>query len=93
MLILPIVYVALVGVAAWGVWLYAVYAKGMFASAAGGGRLFLLKLVAYVGPLFIGAVLIFFMIKPLFARRAPKAQPLVLNPGVEPTLYIHRPNL
>jgi len=53
----------------------------------GGGRLYLLKAIAYVAPLFIGLVLVFFMIKPLFARRAPKAQPLALNPGAEPTLY------
>jgi hypothetical protein len=46
-----------------------------------------LKLIAYIGPLFIGLVLVFFMIKPLFARRAPKAQPLALNPGAEPAVY------
>jgi Zn-dependent protease with chaperone function len=32
-------------------------------------------------------VLVFFMVKPLFARRAPRAQPLAMNPALEPTLY------
>jgi hypothetical protein len=37
--------------------------------------------------MFAGAVLVFFMIKPLFARRASHAQPLALNPGAEPLLF------
>jgi Zn-dependent protease with chaperone function len=87
MLILPVIYVALVGLTVWGVWLYAVHARSLLAYAHGSGRLFLVMIIAYVGPLFIGLVLIFFMIKPLFAGRAPNSQPLALNPGAEPTLY------
>ena len=37
--------------------------------------------------MFIGAVLVFFMVKPLFARRQKQAQPLALNPGVDATLF------
>jgi Zn-dependent protease with chaperone function len=87
MLILPVIYVVLVGVTAWGIWLYGVHAKSILASSAAGGRFYLLRIIAYIAPLFIGLVLVFFMIKPLFAARAPKAQPLALNPGAEPTLY------
>jgi len=32
-------------------------------------------------------VLVFFMVKPLLARRAPSAQPLAMNPALEPALY------
>ncbi len=87
MMVLPVIYVGMVAAAVWGVWLYATHFSSLLSSTQGGGRFYLLKLVAYLGPLFIGIILVFFMIKPLFARRAPKAQPLALNPGAEPTLY------
>ena len=38
------------------------------------------------GGLFLG-VMVFFMIKPLLARRAPSAKPLALNPGAEPLVF------
>jgi Zn-dependent protease with chaperone function len=41
----------------------------------------------YGTPLFVGGVLVFFMVKPLFARRGPRAQPLALNPGAEPAVF------
>jgi Zn-dependent protease with chaperone function len=47
----------------------------------------MLKAVLYVGPILAGVILIFFMIKPLFARRGRHAQPLAMNPAYEPTLY------
>src|SRR5436190_16320108 len=87
MLVLPLVYVAMVLAAAWGVWLYASHFRFLLAPSGVGPRFYLVKLMAYIGPLFVGVVLLFFMVKPLFARRAAKAQPLALNPGAEPTLY------
>ena len=87
MIVLPIIYLALVAAAAWGVYLYATHFTFLLHSMSGGGRVYLVKLVAYIGPLFIGAVLVFFMVKPLFARRGTRSQPLALNPGAEPTLY------
>jgi Zn-dependent protease with chaperone function len=48
---------------------------------------YLAKLLLYVTPLFVGIVLVFFMIKPLFARRAPCAQPLAMNPALNPALF------
>lgn len=87
MLLLPVLYVALIGTAIWGVSLYAWHFVFLIASMDGGARLFLVKLMAYLGPLFIGVVIVFFMIKPIFARRPARAQPLCLNPAAEPTLY------
>ena len=87
MLILPIVYIAMVLVVIWGVYVYATHFTFLLSSTRGGGRLYLIKLMLYLGPLFVGAVLSFFMVKPLFAKRASRAQPLALNPGVEQTLY------
>src|SRR5437588_7890449 len=87
MLILPLLYLAMVGVAIWGVYLYASHFSFLLTSGTGGPRIWFVKLVMYLGPLFIGFVVVFFMIKPLFARSGVRSQPLALNPGVESTLY------
>jgi Zn-dependent protease with chaperone function len=87
MLLLPIIYLAMVAAAAWGVYLYATHFGYFLHSSRGGGRGYLLRLVAYFGPLFVGTVLVLFMVKPLFARRPRQAEPLALNPAVEPTLF------
>ncbi|HKS37595.1 MAG TPA: M48 family metalloprotease [Verrucomicrobiae bacterium] len=87
MVLLPLVYVALIGVASWAVYSWAVHFKFLAGSVQGGARFYVVKLLFYLSPLFVGAVLVFFMIKPLFARRAPRAQPLALSPGAEPVLF------
>jgi Zn-dependent protease with chaperone function len=87
MVLLPLVYLAMIGAAGWGVYYYATHFKFMLSSMEGGSHVYLVKLLAYVTPLFVGGVLVLFMIKPLFARRAPRAQPLALNPAVESTLF------
>jgi Zn-dependent protease with chaperone function len=87
MVILPLIYLAMIAVAGWAVFYYAVHCKFLVTSMTGGPRLYLVKLFAYAGPLFIGSVLVFFMVKPLFARRQKQAQPLALNPGVDSTLF------
>ncbi len=86
MVILPLIYFALVGAAGWCVYWWATHGTFLF-SGGGGGRLMLFKLVAYITPLFIGLVVVFFMFKPLLARRAPAAQPLALNPSAEPVIF------
>jgi Zn-dependent protease with chaperone function len=86
MVLLPIIYVALIGLAAWGTYLWA--RTGTFLlSGSGGARIAFFKGVLYIAPLFAGVVLVFFMVKPLFARRPKAAQPLALNPAAEPTLF------
>ena len=87
MVILPLIYLAMIGAAAYGVYYYATHFTFMLSSTRGGGRLYILKLLAYLTPLFVGLVLVFFMVKPLFARRAPRSQPLALDPGINSTLY------
>jgi Zn-dependent protease with chaperone function len=85
--LLPLLYVALIGVATWAIYYWATHFKFLVGSFPGGARLYMVKLVLYVSPLFAGAVLVFFMVKPLFARRAPRAQPLALSPSAEPLLF------
>ncbi|MEI9865235.1 MAG: M48 family metalloprotease [Limisphaerales bacterium] len=87
MVILPLIYVALVAAAGWAVYCYAVHCRFLVLSMEGGPRFYLVKLLAYIGPLFIGGVLLFFMVKPLFARRPKRAQPLALDPGANSTLF------
>jgi len=87
MILLPVAYLAMVVAAVWGVYYFATHFAFLLGAGRGGARLYLIKLMLYFGPLFIGLVLVFFMIKPLFARRAARSQPLALNPGVEPTLF------
>jgi Zn-dependent protease with chaperone function len=85
--ILPIVYLAMIGCAGFGVYYYATHASFLVESARGGFQIIMLGLIAYLTPLFTGGVMVFFMIKPLFARRPRHAQPLALNPAVERTLF------
>ena len=86
-LLMPLIYLALIGLAGWGVFLWATKATVLFSSSGGRGRIMLLKIALYIAPLFAGIILVFFMVKPLFARRPKAAQPLALNPGAEPLLF------
>ena len=86
MITLPLIYLAMIGAAGWAVYYWATHFSFLLASG-GGGRVWIVKLLCYITPLFAGAVLVFFMVKPLFARRAPHAQPLALNPDAEPFLF------
>ncbi len=85
MVLLPLVYLAMIVAAGWGVYYYATHFTFLLHSAR--GRAWFVMLLAYLTPLFVGCVLVFFMIKPLFARRPRHAQPLAMNPGVEQTLF------
>lgn len=86
MVALPLVYLALVVAAGWAVYYWATHFTFLL-STGGRGRAWLFMLVCYLTPLFAGIVQVFFMVKPLFARRPPHAQPLALNPGAEPLLF------
>ena len=87
MVVLPVVYLVMIGCVAWAVYYYATHFFFLLQSTAGGLRLLLLKLALYAAPLFAGAVVVVFMIKPLFARRPRQAESLALNPAVEKTLF------
>lgn len=87
MLILPLIYLALIGAAVLATWWWGGNFYFLVTSMTGGVRLYILKWVCFVGPLFAGAVVSFFMIKPLLARPARGAQALALNPGAEPVLF------
>ena len=87
MILLPLAYLALVAATIYGVYAYATHFSFLLHSTRGGARFYVGRLLLYFAPLFGGAVLVFFMVKPLLARRAPHAQPLALNPALSPALY------
>jgi hypothetical protein len=95
MVLLPIIYIGLIALATYGVYYHAVHhfqpIMDWGSDSRIGGRtgiyFWILKVFIYGGPLFIGAVVVFFMIKPLFAGRPARAQPYALNPGAEPLLF------
>lgn len=82
MVLLPIAYIGLIILAGQGTLWYARHGGAIFEGSGGG----LYRLIGYVGPLFAGASLIFFMIKPLFARPARHAEPLTLDLEEHPHL-------
>ena len=86
MVLLPLAYVALIAAAAYGTYLYAAHFTFLLHPRFS-VRLFLGQLILYFAPIFAGVVLVFFMVKPFFARQPRRAQPLAMNPALEPALY------
>lgn len=83
MLLLPIVYVLLIAAAA-GLTYYHATAHTFLLRRV--GNIWIL-LFGYVGPLLAGIILVFFMIKPLFARQAKAGKLRSLEFGQEPLLF------
>jgi Zn-dependent protease with chaperone function len=86
-LILPLLYLAFVAAAGYGVYWWATHFVFLLQGRHYTIYLFLAKLLLYLTPLITGLIVLFFMIKPLLARAGPRAQPLALNPANEPLLF------
>jgi Zn-dependent protease with chaperone function len=83
MVLLPLVYLSLVSGVAYATWWHAVNdLSWLSGKGSARGRLFV-----YATPLVGGLVTVFFMIKPLLARHAPKQTAMVLDRRKEPFLY------
>ncbi len=83
MLVLPLVYLGLIALAAAVVWWHAT-ANTWILTARGGG---LWRAVGYFGPLVAGAVVTFFLVKPILARPARQVDPVPIGPGDDPELF------
>jgi Zn-dependent protease with chaperone function len=83
MLILPLIYVGIVGVAAISLYWHATQNASLFESV----RSVRVALFLYLMPLVVGAILIVFMVKPLFASPARKPRLRPLDPSSEPLLF------
>src|SRR5215475_2437364 len=80
MVLLPIIYVGIIVLVTWGVCEHALHPRYQL----GGG---ILALLGYLAPIIVGGMLVFFMIKPLFARRPKDYEPHGVLPGEEPELF------
>ena len=88
MMLLPVVYVCIIALAAFGVYYHATENLTLLQYGSGGGRVWLWKLViGYIGPLFAGGTVVFFMIKPLFSRPPKAPEPFRLDRDREPLLF------
>lgn len=88
MILLPLIYIGLIGLAMAGVWWYAIHGTAIFQNgprASGRGGFILLLL--YVGPIVVGVTTVLFMIKPLFARPARHERRRSLTRKAEPKLF------
>lgn len=93
MIMLPLIYVALIGFVGWGVWYHAVNHTGIMSAAAGigtgrnAGRAAAMAFLIYVTPIISGTALVLFMFKPLFSRPATDSGRRTLKPDDEPLLF------
>jgi Zn-dependent protease with chaperone function len=84
MLLLPLIYLGLVGAVGYAVYYHATENLTLLTHGHGRGRA---RFLLYIGPLAIGVVLFVFMVKPFFARRARREQRVTLLPEHEPVLF------
>jgi Zn-dependent protease with chaperone function len=83
MLVLPALYLGLVAAVAYLLYLHATLNVAVIGATRHWAALFFL----YIGPLVVGVVLLFFMVKPLFARRSRAHKLRTLEFGEEPLLF------
>lgn len=83
---LPLLYVALVGLVAWGTYWHAVNNTWM-AEMLGGMRGRMISGLLYVTPIGAGVICVLFMVKPLFVRPARMGGTASLNPETQPVLF------
>ncbi len=84
MLLLPAVYLSLIALAGVLVWWHLTSNTWLLSGRGGGG---FWRLLAYLGPAIAGVVLMFFMVKPVFARPAKGRDPLPLRDEDESALF------
>lgn len=86
MVVLPLIYLGLIAAVSYGVYYHAINHTGLL-SVGGGSRVRSIMLLVYAAPLFIGPVMILFMVKPLFARPAKQERSRSLTRQGEPLLF------
>jgi len=80
MVLLPVIYVGLIVAVAYALYLYPGVGLAFFGLVKGSGADHVVwRGLGFTTPLVVGIILIFFMIKPLFARRTTEMEPLALD--------------
>lgn len=87
MVLLPIAYLAIIAGIGYAVYWHATTHANWISSGLIGFNAVKFKIIGFVGPIICGLVLLFFMIKPLLARRVDLEEPLSLDRGQEPRLF------
>ncbi|HKM54301.1 MAG TPA: M48 family metallopeptidase [Isosphaeraceae bacterium] len=82
MVLLPLIYLGIVGLACYGMYWHATHNHVVLRTVNG-----MVALLFYAGPLAVFAVLIFFLLKPLFARPGHRSKRRSLDPSREPLLF------
>ena len=73
-LILPLLYIALVAGAGYGIYWWATHFLSLLKGPTYGVHFMILKFFLYITPLLTGCIIVFFLIKPLLANRPQGAQ-------------------
>lgn len=85
MLLLPILYVAIIGLVIVAMGYHAVYSLSIFEYTR--GRMIIFAVMLYAFPLLAGLLCVFFMFKPLFSRPARQMRERSLTRQGEPMLF------
>jgi len=87
MVLLPLAYVALIGLAGYGVYWHVTENQHVIADTSG-----IWGFVIFLVPVIVGGILVLFMVKPLFAPEGKAMEPVRLTPEQEPRLhaFVHR---
>ena len=83
MILVPMLYLLLIAVVGWFV-VWHVTTNTWILDGSGGKQW---RLLGYVTPGVVGAILLFFMVKPIFARRARRADPVQVLETQQPVLH------
>lgn len=82
MLLLPVLYLALIALIGVAVWWHVTSNTWIL---SGSGMQW--RLLVYLTPLVVGVVLLFFMVKPIFARPSARQDPLPVDEDSQPALF------
>lgn len=87
MLLLPVVYVGMIVLTILGVIYHAINHTGIIHAPGFGIGPMIIKTLLYIGPIFGGVMVVFFMIKPIFARPTQKYTRRYITRAGEPVLF------
>jgi len=87
LILIPLLYLALIAGIGYGVAYYAQHSLSVFDALPNNPRAIIVATALYICPIVMGIVLVFFLLKPLVARRVDREHPITLDPSQEPMLF------
>jgi Zn-dependent protease with chaperone function len=85
MVLLPLVYIGLIIALAYAVGVYAAVAPNWFFGS--GTRAIFWRFLGFITPIVAGGIMLFFMVKPLFAQRGAAMEPVALDRSEQKDLF------